>query len=698
MILNLLDRMKLPFRKNKEFLSVLYDILGFYPHNIEVYRIAFSHKSLAYHREDKPAGKDRRNRERRYRNTDSGQKPLNNERLEYLGDAVLETIVSDILFRHYPQKREGFLTSTRSKIVQRETLNRLALDLGLEKLIRAAEGTNMAHTNIAGNAFEALMGAIYLDRGYKHCHWFISNRVIGSFIDLDSMAHKEVNFKSKLLEWSQKNRINIDFRDHAGDQDGKGFRCVISLEGIVMGRGNGRSKKESQQLAAKEVLTLMRRDAAIYDSIFRAKEKRTAMEAEESFALPKIDEIEESLNQEQKRKGPKDKAKTPVLEEKKTRTPRLASDEAYDTAYDEQAEYEVIDKEPEQPRLTAADYAAKGLPLPPTEDDAAENEPKPKRSRNRNRKERTEVEVAAKEKTTTSLTEKETKVAPETNDTVPDNLPTPEPEVLTAATETPARETPAETEQWPEAAEEAVETKAEAAVETVHAATEPQPTEPQPNNPQPTEQVADDMVPDNLEEVADSIQKEIAADDQPEMIIVQNLPPVDAPEADDKPEEPMADETNGDEEAANEEAAEEAEEAEEAADENADNETEQTVSTPASLDNASPKPILRHLSLDDFVFDVEQQELTPFDLNEADEAPTVRKPNRRRRRPARKPAAEQEAQPAEQQAERKQTEGGQNRQRCKKAPKAAPQPADADAPEKTAKPRRRRRRPAPRNE
>lgn len=678
MINSIFDKIRLPFRKEKELYSSLYEVMGFYPHDISFYKQALMHKSLS-----------RRN---------AKGKPVNNERLEFLGDAILDAIVGDIVFRHFEGKREGFLTNTRSKIVQRETLNRLALDLGLEKLIRAAEGTNMAHTNIAGNAFEALMGAIYLDRGYKHCHWFISNRVIGSFIDLDSMAHKEVNFKSKLLEWSQKNRINIDFRDHAGDQDGKGFRCVISLEGIVMGRGNGRSKKESQQLAAKEVLTLMRRDAAIYDSIFRAKEKRTAMEAEESFALPKIDEIEESLNQEQKRKGPKDKAKTPVLEEKKTRTPRLASDEAYDTAYDEQAEYEVIDKEPEQPRLTAADYAAKGLPLPPTEDDAAENEPKPKRSRNRNRKERTEVEVAAKEKTTTTLTEKETKVAPETNDNVPDNLPTPEPEVLTAATETPARETPAETEQWPEAAEEAVETKAEAAVETVHAATEPQPTEPQPNNPQPTEQVADDMVPDNLEEVADSIQKEIADDDQPEMIIVQNLPPVDAPEADDEPEEPMADETNGDEEAANEEATEEAEEAEEAADENADNETEQTVSTPASLDNASPKPILRHLSLDDFVFDVEQQELTPFDLNEADEAPTVRKPNRRRRRPARKPAAEQEAQPAEQQAERKQTEGGQNRQRCKKAPKAAPQPADADAPEKTAKPRRRRRRPAPRNE
>ena len=143
MILNLFDRMKLPFRKNKEFLSALYDILGFYPHNIEIYRIAFSHKSLAYQHytenkgnnsgKDRKGGpKDRRDRKPRSENT---SKPLNNERLEYLGDAVLETVVSDILFRHFPNKREGFLTSTRSKIVQREALNRLAADMGLEKLI-----------------------------------------------------------------------------------------------------------------------------------------------------------------------------------------------------------------------------------------------------------------------------------------------------------------------------------------------------------------------------------------------------------------------------------------------------------------------------------------------------------------------------------------------------------------------------------
>lgn len=207
MILNLFDRMKLPFRKNKEFLSALYDILGFYPHNIEIYRIAFSHKSLSYRRDadSKKGGKDRKanNRDRKPR-SENTSKPLNNERLEYLGDAVLETIVSDILFHHFPHKREGFLTSTRSKIVQREALNRLAADMGLEKLILAAQGTRMSHTNIGGNAFEALMGAIYLDRGFKTCQWFINNRVIGRYVDLDNVAQKEVNFKSKLLEWSQK--------------------------------------------------------------------------------------------------------------------------------------------------------------------------------------------------------------------------------------------------------------------------------------------------------------------------------------------------------------------------------------------------------------------------------------------------------------------------------------------------------------
>lgn len=391
MILNLFDRMKLPFRKNKEFLSALYDILGFYPHNIEIYRIAFSHKSLSYRRDadGKKGGKDRKanNRDRKQR-SENTSKPLNNERLEYLGDAVLETIVSDILFHHFPHKREGFLTSTRSKIVQREALNRLAADMGLEKLILAAQGTRMSHTNIGGNAFEALMGAIYLDRGFKTCQWFINNRVIGRYVDLDNVAQKEVNFKSKLLEWSQKNRININFKDTACDGE-KGFRTVISIEGITIARGSGRSKKESQQEASKEALTRMRREPATYDSIFRAKEKRTAMEAEESFALPKIDTIEDGLSKGKasKAKG-KNKADAPVLDEQDSKAPKSAqelSDEAYDTAYDEAASYEVIDTPPAEPVLTAEDYEAKGIPAPPEEDElkAADESLRKKRTRNR---------------------------------------------------------------------------------------------------------------------------------------------------------------------------------------------------------------------------------------------------------------------------------------------------------------------------
>lgn len=391
MILNLFDRMKLPFRKNKEFLSALYDILGFYPHNIEIYRIAFSHKSLSYRRDadSKKGGKDRKanNRDRKPR-SENTSKPLNNERLEYLGDAVLETIVSDILFHHFPHKREGFLTSTRSKIVQREALNRLAADMGLEKLILAAQGTRMSHTNIGGNAFEALMGAIYLDRGFKTCQWFINNRVIGQYVDLDNVAQKEVNFKSKLLEWSQKNRININFKDTACDGE-KGFRTVISIEGITIARGSGRSKKESQQEASKEALTRMRREPATYDSIFRSKEKRTAMEAEESFALPKIDTIEDGLSKGKtsKAKG-KNKADAPVLEEQDSKAPKSAqelSDEAYDTAYDEAASYEVIDTPPAEPVLTAEDYEAKGIPAPPEEDElkTADESLRKKRTRNR---------------------------------------------------------------------------------------------------------------------------------------------------------------------------------------------------------------------------------------------------------------------------------------------------------------------------
>ncbi|MDD7726935.1 MAG: ribonuclease III domain-containing protein [Bacteroidales bacterium] len=374
MILNLLDRMKLPFRRNKEFLSALYDILGFYPHDIEIYRIAFSHKSVAYQQQNE-SHKDRRShsRDRKGRNSQPN-KPINNERLEYLGDAILEGVVSDILFRHFKNEREGFLTSTRAKIVQRESLNRLATQMGLEKLIHVSQTTRMSHTNIGGNAFEALIGAIYLDRGYRHCHWFVSNRIIGRYIDLDTVAQKEVNFKSKLLEWSQKNRLQLEIRDLDESENVKLFHCELFVEGISVGKGQGRSKKEAHQHGAKDALIRLNGNRGFYRSLFDSKEKRTAMEAVENFTLPRladlgIKETERKTQQAKPKNNPVKKTSGKV---------NVSAEDAYDTAYDHTQRFDIIEQTSDL-RL-ANDFAT--APMMPEE----ENKPKRKQTRNPKRK------------------------------------------------------------------------------------------------------------------------------------------------------------------------------------------------------------------------------------------------------------------------------------------------------------------------
>ena len=280
---NLFDRARLFFSKDKEFRSALYQIMGFCPHNIDLYRTAFAHKS------------------HEYRSKKTGNKPLNNERLEFLGDAVLETVVSHIVYRKYPNKREGFLTNTRSKIVSRESLGKLAKELGIDRLIQSQTHGRTHNSYLEGNSFEALMGAIYLDRGFRYAFQFIEKRIIGAVLDLDTVANKEVNFKSKLLEWKQKNRIHLDFVDNISNNSNStspSFHTTVVIEGIPAGEGKGFSKKESHQAAAKDALTQMRRDADFLDAMFRAKEKRTAMGAEEFFALPHISEIDEQIAKE----------------------------------------------------------------------------------------------------------------------------------------------------------------------------------------------------------------------------------------------------------------------------------------------------------------------------------------------------------------------------------------------------------------
>lgn len=193
-----------------------------------------------------------------------------NERLEYLGDAVIETVVSDMLFHHFPGKKEGFLTSVRSKIVQRSSLNRIAKEIGLVELIQSTHINHTHNSFISGNAFEALVGAIYLDRGYAHCYRFFKERIMGKHIDINKVAKEEDNFKSKLIEWGQKMQYEVAFEvveENIIGTNSPTFKSRVCIEGIEVGSGFGYSKKESQQHAAKEAMHHIRKKTELYKSI-----------------------------------------------------------------------------------------------------------------------------------------------------------------------------------------------------------------------------------------------------------------------------------------------------------------------------------------------------------------------------------------------------------------------------------------------
>ena len=279
---DIIDRIKLPFRKEKELFSSLYTILGFYPHNIEYYKQALMHKSI------------------RKRN-DKG-KPLNNERLEFLGDAILDAAGGYIVYRNYEGKREGFLTNTRSKLVSRETLGKIANEMGLGNLLLSAGHSNSHNSYVEGNAFEALVGAIYLDRGYEACLEFFETQILGKYIDIDKVAFKEVNFKSKLLEWSQKNRVRMEFRMLKQKKDDNGspvFNFQVILEGVEGEKGVGYSKKEAQQQASKETLHRLKREPQFVDTVFAAKTNRTKMEEEPSMAVPDTEQEQNFIIQQE---------------------------------------------------------------------------------------------------------------------------------------------------------------------------------------------------------------------------------------------------------------------------------------------------------------------------------------------------------------------------------------------------------------
>lgn len=277
MLRNQIDKIRLLFHKDRESYFCFYKILGFFPRNIRFYEQALLHKSTSI-RSEKGC-------------------PLNNERLEFLGDAILDAIVGDIVYKHFEGRREGFLTNTRSKIVQRETLNKLAVEIGLDKLVKYSTRSSSHNSYMYGNAFEAFIGAIYLDQGYERCKQFMEKKILKNYIDLDKMSRKEVNFKSKLIEWSQKTKMEVSFEliEQFLDQDyNPMFHTEVRIESLSAGTGTGYSKKESQQNAAQMALKKIKSDEAFKEAIETAKIQNHA--AKENMATEETQIVAEETS------------------------------------------------------------------------------------------------------------------------------------------------------------------------------------------------------------------------------------------------------------------------------------------------------------------------------------------------------------------------------------------------------------------
>ena len=224
------------FGKDKMFYRAIDDMFGFIPHNIELYKLALIHKSASV-------------------TLDNGQH-INNERLEFLGDAVIETVTSDYLFIEHPDKNEGFLTQMRSKMVSRQSLNAVAKRLGLDDHVITHSTNNSSQKHIYGDAFEAMMGAIYLDQGYDFVNRLLINKIFAEYLKPDTLVESETDFKSRLIEWCQKNHHSIHFataHDKTYSASHPFFYSKVLIDGIEVGYGAGESKKEAEQRAAFSV-------------------------------------------------------------------------------------------------------------------------------------------------------------------------------------------------------------------------------------------------------------------------------------------------------------------------------------------------------------------------------------------------------------------------------------------------------------
>ncbi|MEN8225889.1 MAG: ribonuclease III [Bacteroidota bacterium] len=209
------------------------NIFGFKPGNMHLYRLAFRHKSA---------------------NKDVNGIKINNERLEYLGDAILGSVIADFLFKKFPYKGEGFLTEMRSKIVCRSNLNKLSRKLGIDRLIESSADSKSAAKSMRGDAFEAFIGALYLDKGYVFTKKVIIRRIVNMHIDIDTLEHLDTNFKSKLIEWAQKEKKEVEFKviSEKGEKNKHQYEVEVFVDENPISRGIDFSIKGAEKIAAEK--------------------------------------------------------------------------------------------------------------------------------------------------------------------------------------------------------------------------------------------------------------------------------------------------------------------------------------------------------------------------------------------------------------------------------------------------------------
>lgn len=182
----------------------------------------------------------------------------NNERLEFLGDSILDSVVAEVLFEKFPQAKEGFLTQIRARIVSRNSLNKLGFALGLDQLIEAQMSRNVKETSLAGNALEAVIGAIYLDKGFGVTNEFIRKKLIGPHIHFDTILNHEPDPKSRIIEKAQKLKVKVNFKTQLFQkEEPQTFQCVVLFEGKEISTALGSSKKKAEQKAAAEALEVL---------------------------------------------------------------------------------------------------------------------------------------------------------------------------------------------------------------------------------------------------------------------------------------------------------------------------------------------------------------------------------------------------------------------------------------------------------